>query len=89
MVGLGETDDEILEAMADLRSVGVELLTIGQYLAPSGLHAGVQRFVPPAQFDEYARQGMAMGFRHVASGPMVRSSYMAEEHFLGKTGDPS
>ena len=89
MVGLGETDDEILEAMADLRSVGVELLTIGQYLAPSGLHACVQRFVPPAQFDEYARQGMAMGFRHVASGPMVRSSYMAEEHFLGKTGDPS
>jgi lipoyl synthase len=89
MVGLGETDEEILEAMADLRSVGVELLTIGQYLAPSGEHACVQRYVPPAQFDEYARRGMAMGFRHVASGPMVRSSYMAEEHFRGKTGDLS
>jgi lipoyl synthase len=89
MVGLGETDEEILETMADLRSVGVELLTIGQYLAPSGEHASVQRYVPPAQFDEYARRGMAMGFRHVASGPMVRSSYMAEEHFRGKAGERS
>jgi lipoic acid synthetase len=81
MVGLGETDEEIDEAMADLRRVGVELLTIGQYLAPSGGHAPVQRYVPPAQFEEYARRGTEMGFRNVASGPMVRSSYMAENQF--------
>jgi len=81
MVGLGETDEEIYEAMADLRRVGVELLTIGQYLAPSTGHAPVQRFVTPAQFEEYARRGTEMGFRNVASGPMVRSSYMAEMQF--------
>lgn len=81
MVGLGETDEEIDEAMADLRRVGVDLLTIGQYLAPSAGHAPVQRFVPPPQFEAYARRGMEMGFRNVASGPMVRSSYMAENQF--------
>lgn len=81
MVGLGETDEEIDEAMADLRRVGVELLTIGQYLAPSAGHAAVQRYVPPAQFEEYARRGTAMGFCNVAAGPMVRSSYRAENQF--------
>jgi lipoic acid synthetase len=81
MVGLGETDEEIDEALADLRRAGVELLTIGQYLAPSVGHAPVQRYVPPAQFEEYARRGTEMGFRNVASGPMVRSSYMAESQF--------
>jgi lipoic acid synthetase len=81
MVGLGETDEEIDGAMTDLRGVGVELLTIGQYLAPSIGHAPVQRYVPPAQFEEYARRGAEMGFRNVASGPMVRSSYMAETQF--------
>ena len=81
MVGLGETDEEIYEAMADLRAAGVELLTIGQYLAPSGSHAPVERYVTPAQFEEYARRGTALGFRNVASGPMVRSSYMAEAQF--------
>jgi lipoic acid synthetase len=81
MVGLGETDEEIDEAMMDLRRVGVELLTIGQYLSPSTGHAPVQRFVPPAQFEVYARRGTEMGFRNVASGPMVRSSYMAENQF--------
>jgi lipoic acid synthetase len=81
MVGLGETDEEIDGAMADLRRGGVELLTIGQYLAPSVGHAAVQRYVPPAQFEEYARRGTEMGFRNVASGPMVRSSYMAENQF--------
>ena len=83
MVGLGETDDEIIEAMQDLRAAGVELLTIGQYLAPSDKHAPVERYVPPAQFEEYARRGTAMGFRNVASGPLVRSSYMAEKQFYG------
>jgi len=66
--------------------VGVELLTIGQYLAPSGAHAPVERFVTPGQFDEYARRGETMGFRNVASGPMVRSSYMAERQFHAKGG---
>lgn len=83
MVGLGETDDEVYEAMADLRQAGVELLTIGQYLAPSEAHTPVKRYVTPAQFEEYARRGQAMGFRNVASGPMVRSSYMAERQFHG------
>lgn len=81
MAGLGETDGEIDEAMIDLRGAGVALLTIGQYLAPSKGHAPVQRFVTPAQFEEFSRRGLAMGFTNVASGPMVRSSYMAEEQF--------
>lgn len=83
MVGLGETDADIDEAMMDLKGAGVELLTIGQYLAPSGAHAPVQRYVTPEQFEEYARRGQALGFRNVASGPMVRSSYMAERQFHG------
>lgn len=83
MVGLGETDDELLEAIADLRKAGCELLTIGQYLAPSRRHAPVQRFVAPEQFAGYARQATAMGFRGVASGPMVRSSYQADRLFEG------
>ncbi len=83
MVGLGETDEDVYEAMADLRRVGVELLTIGQYLAPSAVHAPVRRYVTPAQFEEYARRGQALGFRNVASAPMVRSSYMAERQFHG------
>ena len=82
MVGLGETDEEINEAMADLRRAGVELLTVGQYLAPSAAHAPVVRYVTPAQFEEYARRGTAMGFRNVAAGPLVRSSYMAERQFM-------
>lgn len=81
MVGLGETDEEVIEAMGDLRRAGVEFLTIGQYLAPSPAHAPVVRYVQPSQFDEYARQGTVMGFRNVASGPMVRSSYMADRQF--------
>ena len=82
MVGLGETDGEIVEAMADLRKAGVELLTIGQYLAPSATHAPVMRFVPPEQFQEFEQAGREMGFLNVAAGPMVRSSYMAESQFL-------
>lgn len=81
MVGLGETDEEIVEALRDLRRAGCELLTIGQYLAPSWRHFPVQRFVPPAMFAEYARRGTEMGFRHVSSGPMVRSSYHADAQF--------
>ena len=78
MVGLGETDDEVVEAMSDLRHAGVEMLTIGQYLAPSRDHAPVMRFVTPARFNDFNRIGREMGFTSVASGPLVRSSYMAE-----------
>lgn len=81
MAGLGETDDELFEAMADLRNAGCDLLTIGQYLAPSRRHAPVQRYVPPETFDAYAREAIRLGFGGVASGPMVRSSYNADRLF--------
>ncbi len=79
MVGLGETWDELLVAMRDLRAVGVELLTVGQYLRPSASHLPVARFYTPAEFAELARLGREMGYRHVESGPLVRSSYHAWE----------
>lgn len=85
MVGLGETDDELLDAIADLRVAGCDLLTIGQYLAPSRHHAPVQRFVPPERFAEYGRRATDLGFRGVASGPMVRSSYQADRLFEDRT----
>ncbi|HEY7658954.1 MAG TPA: lipoyl synthase [Burkholderiales bacterium] len=78
MVGLGETDDEILEVMRDLRAHEVDMLTIGQYLQPSTHHLPVARYVEPAVFDEFARQAQAMGFMHAACGPLVRSSYHAD-----------
>jgi lipoic acid synthetase len=78
MVGLGESDDEILAVMRDLRAHGVEMLTIGQYLAPSAHHLPVERYVPPETFALFEREAAAMGFRHAAIGPMVRSSYHAD-----------
>ncbi|MBV2234973.1 MAG: lipoyl synthase [Sterolibacterium sp.] len=78
MVGLGETDEEILQVMRDLRDHAVDMLTIGQYLAPSAHHLPVLRYVPPATFDMYAHEAHAMGFAHAASGPLVRSSYHAD-----------
>jgi len=83
MVGLGETDQEILDLMKDLRAVGCDMLTIGQYLAPSrgGRHVPVRRFVEPPVFERYQAQALAMGFRHVFSGPLVRSSYLAEASY--------
>ncbi len=78
MVGLGETDEEILAVMRDLRAHDVEMLTIGQYLAPSGHHLPVLRYVHPDVFAMYAREATAMGFAHAASAPMVRSSYHAD-----------
>jgi len=78
MVGLGETDDEMLEVMHDLRAHEVDMLTIGQYLQPSAHHLPVARYVEPAMFDEFARQAQAMGFIHAACGPLVRSSYHAD-----------
>jgi lipoic acid synthetase len=82
MVGVGETDDEVLDTMRDLRSAGVDILTLGQYLRPTPKHAPVERYVPPEQFDEYARLGREMGFAFIASGPLVRSSYHAAEGFV-------
>ena len=79
MVGLGEAWDELLGAMRDLRAVGVDLLTIGQYLRPSQAHLPVARFYTPEEFAELARLGREMGYRHVESGPLVRSSYHAWE----------
>ncbi|MCX7156384.1 MAG: lipoyl synthase [Rhodocyclales bacterium] len=78
MVGLGETDEEILDTLRDLRAHGVEMLTIGQYLAPSGHHLPVLRYVHPDIFAMYAREATAMGFTHAASAPLVRSSYHAD-----------
>ncbi|HUW49857.1 MAG TPA: lipoyl synthase [Sulfuricella sp.] len=78
MVGIGETDEEILEVMRDLRAHGVEMLTIGQYLQPTRHHLPVTRFVEPAQFDRFAAAATEMGFSNAACGPMVRSSYHAD-----------
>ncbi len=79
MLGLGETVDEVLETMRDLRAHSVDILTLGQYLRPSPKHLPIVRFVPPAEFDELREAGYAMGFGHVESGPLVRSSYHASE----------
>ncbi|MFC0309894.1 lipoyl synthase [Gallibacterium trehalosifermentans] len=78
MVGLGETNEEILEVMQDLRSNGVTMLTLGQYLQPSRHHLPVARYVPPAEFDEFRNKAKEMGFEHAACGPFVRSSYHAD-----------
>jgi lipoic acid synthetase len=85
MVGLGETDAEILEVMRDLRAHGVDMLTVGQYLQPTPGHLPVQRYVEPAQFKHYEREALAMGFAHAACGPLVRSSYHADQqaHLAG------
>ena len=83
MVGLGETDEEILATLRDLRAHDVEMLTIGQYLAPSGHHLPVLRYVHPDVFAMYAREAEAMGFTHAASAPLVRSSYHADRQAHG------
>jgi len=87
MVGLGETDDEILSVMRDLRAHDVDMLTIGQYLQPSAHHLPVARYVEPAVFDEYARRAQELGFMHAASGPLVRSSYHADQQFFRLGGE--
>ena len=78
MVGLGETDDEILAVMRDMRTNGIDMLTIGQYLAPSGHHLPVLRYVHPDTFGMFEREARAMGFTHAAVGALVRSSYHAD-----------
>jgi len=85
MVGLGETPDEVRAAMADLRAAACDALTIGQYLQPTRAHLPVVEYVAPVQFAEYGRVGRELGFRHVAAGPFVRSSYHAEDTFEERT----
>jgi lipoic acid synthetase len=79
MLGLGETEEELRQAMTDLRAAGCDILTLGQYLQPTRNHLPVAEFVTPGKFQEHARTAEAMGFTHVASGPMVRSSYHADD----------
>ena len=92
MLGLGETDDEVLEVMADLQAAGVQVMAIGQYLQPTKQHMPVARFVPPEGFDKFRRHGQALGLLHVEAGPLVRSSYHAEQHrpdpVPGESGSP-
>jgi lipoic acid synthetase len=80
MLGLGETDEEVQQTMVDLRDAGVEILTLGQYLQPTKRHMKVSRFVTPEEFDNWKKAGEALGL-HVASGPLVRSSYRAGDFF--------
>jgi lipoic acid synthetase len=86
IVGMGETVDELVETMEDLRRVDCDLLTIGQYLRPSVKHIRIDRFYTPAEFDELRQAGEGMGFKHVASGPLVRSSYHADEQHEAASG---
>ena len=82
MLGLGESEQEILETMQDLRNVGVEVLTLGQYLQPTLKHLPVVEFINPEKFEYYKIKGLEIGFRYVESGPLVRSSYHAEKHLF-------
>ena len=80
MLGLGETREEIIQTMDDLREVGCDVMTIGQYLQPTKEHYPIQEYVHPDVFEEYRLIGKEKGFRHIESPPMVRSSYHAERH---------
>ena len=85
MVGLGETNEEILAVLEDLRRHDVSMVTIGQYLQPTQHHMPVLRYMPPAEFTQLGASARAMGFKHVASGPLVRSSYHADRQAAGET----
>lgn len=82
MLGLGETHEEIIESMEDLRSVDCDIITLGQYLQPTPKHLPIVEFVTPERFEEYRELGLKMGFKYVESGPLVRSSYHAEKHLF-------
>lgn len=82
MLGLGETHEEIIETLEDLRSVNVDIVTLGQYLQPTPKHLPIAEFVTPERFAEYKEYGLKLGFRYVESGPLVRSSYHAEKHLF-------
>jgi len=82
MLGLSETDEEIRQTLHDLRAIDVDVVTFGQYLQPTKKHLPVQEYVTPEKFEDWQKEGEAMGFKYVASGPLVRSSYKAGEFFL-------
>lgn len=82
MLGLGETEQEVIETLKDLRAAKVDIVTLGQYLQPTPRHLAVQAFIEPEQFDRYKQIGLEMGFKYVESGPLVRSSYHAEKHLF-------
>ena len=82
MLGLGETDDEVIQTMRDLRAMDVDVVTFGQYLRPTERHLSVVEYVTPRKFDYFKEVGEEMGFKYVASGPLVRSSYKAGEFYL-------
>ena len=82
MLGLGETEEEVIQTMQDLSEANVDIVTIGQYLQPSKKHLPVKEFITPEQFKKYEEIGLKMGFRHVESGALVRSSYKAQKHLL-------
>jgi lipoic acid synthetase len=86
MLGVGEEREEVVQTLRDLRAIGVDIVTIGQYLRPSLRHLPVARFVPPEEFAEYKRIGLELGFRHVESGPLVRSSYHAHKQAAAVAG---
>ena len=80
MLGLGESQEEVIETMHDLRIVGVSIMTMGQYLQPSKKHLPVVEYIKPTQFEFYKEKALRLGFKHVESSPLVRSSYHAEKH---------
>jgi lipoic acid synthetase len=80
MLGLGETEDEVIQTLRDLSNVNLDIVTIGQYLQPSKNHLPVKEFISPEQFKKYEAIGLELGFRHVESGALVRSSYKAQKH---------
>ncbi|KZY70583.1 lipoyl synthase, partial [Oleiphilus sp. HI0067] len=84
MLGIGETKEEVIQVMRDLRAHNVDMLTLGQYLQPSRDHLAVERFVTPEEFDELGELAKEIGFKHVASGPLVRSSYHADKQAKGE-----
>lgn len=84
MLGIGESDEDILKTLEDLREVGCAFLTLGQYLQPTSNHLPVHRYIPPESFEMWRTEALRLGFRHVAAGPFVRSSYHAREMLLGK-----
>jgi lipoic acid synthetase len=87
MVGLGETEEEVLQTLRDLREVGVDIVTIGQYLRPTPKHLPVVEYVSPQKFNYYREKALQMGFKEVFSGPLVRSSYRADKVFLNANGE--
>ena len=82
MIGLGENNDQIISTMKDLRKVNVDFLTIGQYLQPSKQHIEISKYYTPGEFNEFKEIGLELGFTHVESGPLVRSSYHAEKAII-------